>query len=249
MNAKNPLISRIEKAPKIPTLVAKQIMDLITQGALRPGDKLPSEQKMTKLFGISRISLREAMKLLEARGFIKSLDRRGKFITIPQENSESPIGNLIAIDPQKIWELLSVRRFLDSEAASCACTRATKKDLAAMKNLCERALNLGVDDILHNAGEGTRLYTEFFDLIAASTKNTVFGYLRKSIDSIFADAFPYSRDKLSLIEGSSRKIVQQLFAIYKAIASRSTDAARDATITHIDYIEKSLKKAIARAEA
>jgi GntR family transcriptional repressor for pyruvate dehydrogenase complex len=63
-------ISRIEKSPDIPNLVSKQIIDLISEGKLKPGDKLPSEHEMTQMFGISRISLREAMKLLEARGYM-----------------------------------------------------------------------------------------------------------------------------------------------------------------------------------
>ena len=73
-------LSRIEKSPDIPTLVMNQIIDLISQGKLKIGDKLPSEQEMTELFGISRISLREAMKLLEAKGYIESRDRKGKYV-------------------------------------------------------------------------------------------------------------------------------------------------------------------------
>lgn len=248
MKLKNRTISRIEKAPKIPTLVAEQIVDLISDGSLKPGDKLPSEQNMTKLFGISRISLREAMKLLEAKGYIESQDRRGKFITLSQEYTKSPIEGLIAVDPKMIWELLSVRRFLDSEAAACACRRATKKDLAALKNLCDKAVDFGIDDVLHNIKQGGKLYTEFFDLISELTKNSIFVYLRKSMNTILIDAFPYSRKKLSLIEGSSRTIVQHLFAIHDAIEKKDPEAAKKAIVTHIDYLEKSLKKAIAQAE-
>ena len=249
MELMNRTISRIEKTPKIPTLVAEQIIDLISDGSLKLGDKLPSEQKMTKLFGISRISLREAMKLLEAKGYIQSQDRRGKFITLPDENTKSPIEGLIAIDPEKIWELLSVRRFLDSEAASCACKRVTKKDLAALRKVCDKAVNLGVDDVLHNIKEGGKIYTEFFDLISQFTGNSVFIYLRKSINTLLIDAFPYSRKKLSLIEGSSRTIVEHLFSIHDSIEDKNAEAAKQRVIEHIDYLEKTLKKALARGES
>ena len=249
MEIRNRSISRIEKAPKIPTLVAEQIVDLISDGSLKPGEKLPSEHKMTKLFGISRISLREAMKLLEAKGYIMSLDRRGKFITLPDENIKSPIEGLIAVDPEKIWDLLSVRRFLDSEAASCACSRATREDLAELKKVCDKAVSLGVEDVLYNIKEGGKIYTEFFDLISQFTENSVFIYLRKSINTLLIDAFPYSRKKLSLIEGSSRAIVEQLFSIYDAIEKKDTQAAKQRVIAHIDYLKKSLKKAIARGES
>jgi len=118
-------ISRIEKSPDIPSLVARQIVDLISEGRLKPGDKLPSEHEMTNLFGISRISLREAMKLLEAKGYIESRDRRGKFVRSVVDTMRSPIEELISIDRAKIWELLYVRRIIEAEAAYLAAKNAT----------------------------------------------------------------------------------------------------------------------------
>lgn len=241
------LISRIEKSPRVPTLVADQIIDHIMNGSLKPGDKLPSEQKMTRLFGISRISLREAMKILEAKGYIVSHERKGKYITLPEESVRSPIEGIVAVDPRKIWDLLDVRCFLDSEAAACASLRATSKNRAALKRICDRAEELGVDTVIYNLKEGGRLYTEFFDLIAECTGNSVFIDLRKSINTVIAGILPYSRKKLVLIEGSSRTIVQDLFAICRAIENKDPHAAKDATVNHINYIKKSLKTAIEKA--
>jgi len=246
MGTKDRVISRIEKSPRIPTLVAEQIIDHIIQGVLKPGDKLPSEQKMTRLFGISRISVRESMKLLEAMGYIVSYERRGKFIAMPEEGAMSPIDGLVAVDPRKIWELLDVRRFLDAEAAACACLHSTKKERAELKKIYDKTVELGIDTVIYNLKEGGRLYTRFFDLIAECTGNSIFIDLRKSINTILAGVFPYSRKKLSLIEGSSRAIVKGLSAIYQAIETQDPQAARKATIRHINYIEKSLKKAIER---
>jgi len=238
------LMSKIKKAPRIPSLVADQIIDHIMNGSLRPGDKLPSEQKMTRLFGISRISLREAMKLLEAKGYIVSHERRGKYITVPEEGPLSPIEGIVAVDPRRIWDLLDVRRFIDSEAAACASRRATRKDLAALERICERTVELGIDTVIYNLKEGGRLYTEFFDLIAECTGNSIFVALRRSVNTVIAGVLPYSRKKLALIQGSSRAIVQDLFAIFQAIGNRDPQAARDAVINHLNYIKRSLKKAI-----
>ncbi|MBN2298316.1 MAG: FadR family transcriptional regulator [Deltaproteobacteria bacterium] len=247
METNDHLISKIKKSPRIPTLVADQIIDHIVNGSLKPGDKLPSEQKMTRLFGISRISLREAMKLLEAKGYIVSHEHKGKYITLPEESARSPIEGVIAVDPRKIWDLLDVRRFLDSEAAACASRRATRNDLAALKRICDRTVELGINTVIYNLKEGGKLYTDFFDLIAECTRNSIFIDLRKSIHTIIAGVLPYSRKKLALIGGSSRAIVQDLFAIYQAIENRDPHAAREATINHINYIKKSLKTAIEKS--
>lgn len=244
MKATGTYISPIRKAPAIPTLVAEQIIDLIRRGTIKPGDKLPSEHEMTKRFSISRISLREAMKLLEAKGYVESRHRKGKYVRSPLATAKTSIEDLLSIDHEKIWELLCVRRILDAEAVRLACEHATRKDLERLRRVYERALAVGEDRVLHDLQEGGKLYTEFFNALLASTKNSMFVHIRKSMNSILIDAFPYSRRKLSTIEGSSRTIVRQLHAIYLAIASRDADRAREAVVEHIDYLKKSLKKAL-----
>ena len=236
-------LSRIEKSPDIPTLVMNQIVDLISQGKLQIGDKLPSEQEMTELFGISRISLREAMKLLEAKGYIESKDRRGKFVRSLTDNMKSSIEDLIAIDHDKIWELLAVRRLIDSEAAYLAAKNVKKEQKKRFLKLIDRIGDIGAENVL-TSKEGGVLYSKFFDILAETTKNTIFVHLRETIAHVLTGAFPYSRKKLSTVSRSSRSIVNQLLKIYEAIDAKDPDTAKAATIDHIDYIEKSLRSAL-----
>jgi GntR family transcriptional regulator, transcriptional repressor for pyruvate dehydrogenase complex len=240
---KMPGLSRIEKSPDIPTLVMNQIIELISQGKLKIGDKLPSEQEMTELFGISRISLREAMKLLEAKGYIESKDRRGKFVKSLTDNVKSSIEDLISIDHEKIWELLAVRRLIDSEAAYLAAKNVSKEQKNRFKKIIAVLDKVGADKIL-TSKEGGILYSDFFDIMTDSTRNTIFLHLRKSVTTILTGAFPYSRKQLSTVPGSSKDITKQLIKIYDAIENRDSDAAKTATIEHIDYIEKSLRRAL-----
>ena len=240
-------LSRIEKSPDIPTLVMNQIIDLISQGKLKIGDKLPSEQEMTGLFGISRISLREAMKLLEAKGYIESRDRKGKYVRSLTDNVKSSIEDLIAIDHDKIWELLAVRRLIDSEAAYLAAKNVSQEQKRRFKKIVDSTGDIGADTIL-TSKEGGKLYSDFFDILADSTKNTIFVHLRDTIAHVLTGAFPYSRKKLSRVDKSSNAIVTQLFKIYNAIENRDAEAAKAAMIEHIDYIEQSLKTALKEDE-
>ncbi len=244
METGNRFISPIKKSPAIPTLVAEQVIDLIAKGRLKPGEKLPSEHEMTRRFRISRISLREAMKLLEAKGYVESRHRKGKYVTGPASAMKSSIEDIVQVDHSKIWELLCVRRILDAEAGRLACAHATKKDLDRLRRVYDRAIAVGEDRVLHDVQEGGKLYTEFFNALLASTKNSLFVHIRKSMNSILTGALPYSRKKLSTIEGSSRTIVSQLLAIYRAIESRDADRASSAIVEHIDYLKKSLKRAL-----
>ncbi|HVN70412.1 MAG TPA: FadR/GntR family transcriptional regulator [Desulfomonilia bacterium] len=244
MDKEGRFISPIRKSPVIPTLVADQIIDLINRGKIKPGDKLPSEYEMTEMFSISRISLREAMKLLEAKGYVVSRHRKGKFVRLPADTAKSSIEDLLLVDQEKIWELLCVRRILDAEAARLACKNATARDLARIKKIYMHALEVGEDSVLHDVEQGGRLYAEFFNALMDSTKNTIFMHIRKSMNSLLIGALPYTRKKLSAVEGSSRTIVRQLHALYQAIEKRDAEAASLATVEHIDYLKRSLKKAL-----
>lgn len=244
---KLPGLSRIEKSPDIPTLVMNQIIELISQGKLKIGEKLPSEQEMTELFGISRISLREAMKLLEAKGYIESRDRKGKYVKSLTDNVKSSIEDLISIDHEKIWELLAVRRLIDSEAAYLAAKNAAKDQKKRFNKLVDRIANIGAENVL-TSKEGGVLYSDFFDILAESTRNTIFIHLRDSIAHVLTGAFPYSRRKLSRVDNSSNQIVEQLNKIIDAIDRKDPNAAKAFTIEHIDFLEKSLRKALKEDE-
>jgi len=237
-------ISPIVKAPNIPTQVAEQIIDLITRGILKTGERLPPEHTMTRMMGISRISLREAMKMLEAKGYIESRHKRGKFVRVPEEGEKTSIEDLLSVDPGKIWELLCVRRILDAKAAAMACECATIEEKKALRSFCVKAARGNLARQVPIGPEGGRLYARFFDTLIESTHNTIFIQLRKSIDTLLLGAFPFSRKKLSTIKGSAARIIEQLGALTDAIERNDPRAAEVALITHIEYLEKSLKKAI-----
>ncbi|HPW69294.1 MAG: FCD domain-containing protein [Desulfomonilia bacterium] len=244
MEEKKTSISPIVKMPNIPTQAAEQIIDLINRGVLKTGDRLPSEHNMTRMMGISRISLREAMKLLEARGYIEPQYKRGKFVRIPEEGEKTSIEDLLSVDQDKIWELLCVRRILDAKAAALACGCATSEEKKALRSFCAKAAQRGLARRVPIAPEGGKLYARFFDTLIESTHNTIFIQLRKSVDTLLLGAFPFSREKLSTIRGSAARIIEQLGALTDAIERNDPRAAEVALITHIEYLEKSLKKAI-----
>lgn len=237
-------INRIEKAPDIPSMVVNQVVELISTGVLKPGDRLPSELEMTRKFGISRISLREAMKLLEAKGFIESHGRKGKYVKSVVDNAlVSPIENMISIDHKKIWELLVVRRIIDSEAAALAAEKANEKQIKKLKSFKDQIDKMGVDSIIHTR-EGGKLYGEFYNNLYDATNNTIFAHMLKSIAQIIRGVLPYSREKLTKLKGSSRIIYDHHVKIIDAIEAHDPTLAKKLMITHINYIEKSMEKVL-----
>src|SRR4030042_3375523 len=229
---KKMILNRIEKPPDLPSLVAKQIIEHIESGALKPGDKLPSEHEMTKKFGISRISLREAMKLREAKGYIESHGRRGKFVkTVGGPPLESTIEGIISVDHEKIWELLAVRRIIDSEAAGMAAQHATRSQLANLKKFKTDAEKIGIQNLI-NTREGGKLYARFYHDLADSTNNSIYAHLMKSISSLLRGALPYSRQKLTGVSGVSDTIYSHHVTILNAIEKGDAASAKISVVRH-----------------
>ena len=235
-------IEKASKSPHIPNLVVSRIVKLISGGMLKPGDKLPSELEMTRRFGISRISLREAMKLLEAKGYIESLGRKGKRIKSVVHNAvTSQIEELISVDQNNKWQLLKVRKILDSDGAFLAASGATPEQLEKFDIFTKECDRIGIDDLIFQE-EGEKLYADFYKYIAMATNNTVFAHLMRSISQMLHHAIPYSRSILQEVENSSRSLYEQHCVILNAIQKGEPLLAKEAVAAHIDWLEAVLRK-------
>ncbi|HOJ27866.1 MAG: FadR family transcriptional regulator [Spirochaetes bacterium] len=236
------MINKIEKAPDIPSMVVSQIIELISSGVLKPGDRLPSELEMTRRFGISRISLREAMKLLEAKGYIESQGRKGKYVkSVVDDAIKTPIEGLIQIDHKKIWELLEVRRIIDAEAAALAALRANEEQRRKLNSFRTQIELMGVENLIQKR-EGGKFYAQFYNHLYEATNNTIFAHILNAISTILRGVLPYSREKLAKVKNTSKDIYEHHIKILDAINSHKPDMAREAVVEHIDYLERTLKK-------
>jgi GntR family transcriptional regulator, transcriptional repressor for pyruvate dehydrogenase complex len=122
--------------------VVQQIKALIFGGRLATGDPLPSEKDLTEQFGLSRITIRDALRVLESEGLIeiKVGARGGAFVAQPSAHrvSES-LTNLLRLQRITIQELIEARLAVEPHVASLAAKRATPADIAAMELAVENA--------------------------------------------------------------------------------------------------------------
>lgn len=114
---------------KISDSIVTHIEDLILNGFLKPGDKLPSERDLAKELDVSRTSLRDALVKLEARGLLQARHSGGTFIRdIIGPTVTDPLVHLLAENPKAMLDLLEVREALERVAAYYAAERATEPD-------------------------------------------------------------------------------------------------------------------------
>lgn len=128
--------------------VADQLSDLIMSGSLSPGDKLPSEAELCGVFGVSRSTVREALRVLDSRDliFTKRGTTGGAFVARVQREQvsghlEMSLGLLSGSNDLTVNELLEARELLEVPSARLAATRRTNDHVVAMREAITREVN------------------------------------------------------------------------------------------------------------
>ena len=119
----------------VPQSVAREIQTMIQTGALKAGEKIPSQREFSQKFGISRASLREALLTLETLGLLKTEAGRGTFVAAAGAQNES--GHMAPwrySDSYPAFDVFQTRILLEGEIARLAAGRLTHVQLDAMEN-------------------------------------------------------------------------------------------------------------------
>jgi GntR family transcriptional regulator, transcriptional repressor for pyruvate dehydrogenase complex len=120
--------------------VFDQIKTAIIEGDLKPGDKLPSERELTSSLGVSRLPVREALKLLVNMGFIETKQGGGSYVrSLLADRMRDPIGLMMKDSEDKIFELLDVRKEIETWSVSYAAQRATEEEISSLLDIINEA--------------------------------------------------------------------------------------------------------------
>ncbi len=210
--------------------VIEQIMDLVKRSELKPGDKLPPERKLAEKLSISRNSLREAFRVLESRGLIKSKAGGGRYIREIRKNGHNSTENIIlSLEKSSILELLEAREMFEVKIAKIAAQRATPEDI----KLIEMVLNKMKKKEELKDEKKTESDTEFHLAIASTSHNFVF----VNIIKLHLDLLKETRGKTWQIPGRREKQYQEHQAILQAIREHNSKKAGEAMLTHLKNVE------------
>jgi GntR family transcriptional repressor for pyruvate dehydrogenase complex len=213
--------------------VAKQIERLILK-KLQPGDKLPSERDLAESLGVSRSSIRDAIRSLELMGMVEP--RQGAGTIVRQISSDSlvnPLANARKRKEELVGELLDFRKMLEPSLASRAATRVSAEELAEMEDILKRQ-----DEKLRNEESTIAEDTEFHYAIALASGNSV---VRKVLDTLM-DLLRDSRERSLQVDGRPQKSLAGHRKILAALNRHDADAAKLAMRHHIEDVEKMLLK-------
>ena len=238
-------LAPIEKNVKISHKVVEQFKKLIADGKLQPGQRLPTEKELAETLRVSRPTLREALTVLEAVGYIEIRPREGSFVrTMIPAPLREPVLAMLERHPDKIFELFEVRRRIDAEGAALAAERATDREIVLLREDLERAKTLVATGQSIFSPEVAEIYAKTFFRIAEATHNSIYAYLMRMLWTMVEGAIPYSREKLAFAPTIYGKLFKQFVAIVDAIVARDPVKARQAVARHLDFGEQHLRQVL-----
>lgn len=212
---------------RVSDVIAERLTDAIRGGTLQPGDRLPTEQRLAREFGVGRTSVREGLQKLRALGLVET--RRGLGAFVSNVNPGDPLAEFVrwtAGDPASIVELLEGRVALETAAAALAALRATDGEIDEIRR--SSAAHAAAGD----AGDVDALVewdTAFHGAILAASRNRVVGRL---YDVLIVELTDFRRRTLALPWAAARS-ARDHAVIAEAIARRDPAGARTAMADHM----------------
>ena len=206
--------------------VVQYCKDNINAGNWKVGEKIPSENQLTEILGVSRASVRTALQHLIGLGVLESQHGKGTFLLENQvdEKTESEY-KITSEDCKDILKVLEFRRIIESEAARLATQNATPELLEKLqKYLDVMAANKGPE----GQEEFVTADMQFHEAICAATQNPI---LEKSISKVF-DETRKNHSQLRSLFGY-RDGVYYHTLILSAIRSGDADSAHDLMFEHM----------------
>jgi GntR family transcriptional regulator, transcriptional repressor for pyruvate dehydrogenase complex len=209
--------------------VARQIERLILK-KLQPGDKLPSERELAETLGVSRSSIRDAIRSLELMGLVEPRQGAGTVVLeISTDSLVNPLANTLKRKEELIGELLDFRKMLEPPLAARAAAHASADEIAEMEEILERQ-----QEKLRQGQSAIAEDSEFHYAIALASRNSV---VFKVLDTLM-DLLRDTRERSLQVEGRPQRSLAGHRRILAAIKRRDAEAANAAMRRHIEDVEE-----------
>lgn len=222
---------------KLSEEIVDQIKELISKGELNPGQKIPSERELASFLGVSRPSVREAIMVLEAMGFLESRQGGGTYVrSLADVTMADPLANMVERrDPRMLHALTEVRLGLETWSAYLAAKRANESEINRLRELyaimVEQAAKGGWD---------AEIDAEFHLKITAASHNTLQVHVLNTIQSLFQTTIMAALSEFYSKEGYIELLLNHHREILEAIADHDPERARDKMMEHLTLVEEKL---------
>jgi GntR family transcriptional repressor for pyruvate dehydrogenase complex len=207
----------------------RTIKDMILDGRLAPGQRLPPERSLSEALGVSRPTVREAIRSLQAMNILESRHGAGTFVaSLSVDELLRPLQFVLSLAGGGLDHLFEVRLLLEPGAAALAAARASEEQVAGLRDCAARAEAEAVD----NAEAMLLLDTELHERIVEASGNPLLQHLWAATSTLGAESRAYT----VRLPGVRPQTITEHHAIVDAIAARDAAAAEAAMTEHITRI-------------
>lgn len=211
--------------------VARRILERVTTGALRPGDTLPPERELAVSLGVSRPSLREAIRGLQILGVVRT--RQGGGASISKLDAEAilgPIQFFLSLEESNVRSLYDARSLIESDVARRAVEHMDEESLDRLHRILEKQKDTMDDPVAFRESD-----LAFHEALWEGSGNA---YLKRIGESLNAIGLEF-RKRASETRGVLEQSLQDHHAMVRAIRTRDPEAAAMAAARHMQNVYQS----------
>jgi len=213
--------------------IVERLLSLIREKQLRPGDRLPPERELAPVMGVSRPSLREALRALSVMKVIENRQGSGTYVTsLKPELFVNHLDFIFTVNDATFLDLFEARKIVEVGLVSLAAQNISDEQLADLEECLKRS-NASVED------PETFLQTdlELHGRIIEAAQNRTLALFMNSINQINVA----SRRRTSELPEVRRQTLKNHRAIITALKARDSERAAQAMRDHLDHVEAKLK--------
>jgi len=228
------------KTLKVSEQVAASLKDLILEGKIKNGEKLPSEQALAKHFNVGRRSVREALQSLAVMGLVNIRQGEGTFVTRLDLNHymrtlAEVLDKKFLKEKLALLQLLEVRTMLETQIGIAAARKAKEKDLKKMRECLRTQREALLKNDIENFDKSD---LNFHQAIVHATGNNILIALYNALTDLMLE----SRRRTNHLPGVARRAFKEHKDIFLAIKSGSKDKIEKAVVYHLNRTAENFKK-------
>lgn len=214
--------------------VLEQLKSLVE--GRNPGDRLPAERELAEGLGVSRVSVREALRSLESMGRIEIRRNAGSFVVHPHGNAITAyLRQLMPIDETFLNDLVDVRAALEDRVVVLATAKVPGKDLSELSELLAQLEDELGDDEIQDASLDLR----FEAALARLAGNPLLAEMQRSAHELWVEAW----GACGIAPGDRQQLHAEHIAIFEAVRAGDEQLSRARMAAHVDHMVSNAQSA------
>jgi DNA-binding FadR family transcriptional regulator len=216
-------------------------------GQLSPGSSLPSEAELATRFEVSRLTVREAVKMLAGRGLLDLARGRRAVVREPDGSAFADfLVSLIHSDPKGLFDLVELRKSLEVQSAMLAAKRASRAGTVALEAALQgmRDAAAAMDEGEDREADERRFHdydVGFHEALAAASGNRVMSYLFEAMTAPLRVSFNLSRRGADARGQTVHDTIAAHAAVLQAVRDGKPRAAGEAMRAHLEATEHDIR--------